>query len=198
MDVPPGTSTATSEVPASEGTSPPPGLSVQEAAAALGVSPNTVRRWVKQGTLRSELVARPQGYSVRVYLPDRASPSATSREVPAWAPDHARAEAMASYSRALIEPLVAELAQAREHLAGMSEHAGRQAERIRQLEAELEGARGRIRALEPPKMAPATSTCEATPEPVMGPIRRPRWAFWRRAIAKRLDQPNVPPWSRNR
>ena len=44
-------------------------LTVQGAAGALGVSPTTIRRWVKEGTVASERVSRPQGYVVEVSYP---------------------------------------------------------------------------------------------------------------------------------
>jgi excisionase family DNA binding protein len=46
------------------------GVSVEEAAHLLGISTNTVRRRIKQGSLQAERVSRPQGYVYRVYLPE--------------------------------------------------------------------------------------------------------------------------------
>jgi excisionase family DNA binding protein len=46
-----------------------PRASVLEAAAILGVSPTTVRRMVRAGTLQAERVLRPQGHMFVVLLP---------------------------------------------------------------------------------------------------------------------------------
>src|ERR671921_474255 len=104
----------------------PTGLTMQEAAVALGVSLNTMRRWCATGRVRSERVSRPQGYTVRVYLDqvptqepplegaaqeppptNGQEPPGTYQQAPA---DLVRAEAMAAYNRELVAPLVAELA----------------------------------------------------------------------------------------
>ena len=43
-------------------------VSVEEAAAALGISGQTVRRYIKRGQLRGELVIGPKGKEWRVHL----------------------------------------------------------------------------------------------------------------------------------
>ncbi len=117
-------------------------MSVQEAATSLGVSVNTIRRWIKGGRIPHEKLATPAGYAYRVY-PGRVPPTGTRREVPlmgtprevpALAPDLQRAEAMARYSRALLEPLVARLAEQEQIIREQAEDLGR-------LRAELEHAR---------------------------------------------------------
>src|SRR5215216_744293 len=94
------------------------GVSVQEAATALGVSVNTIRRWIKDGRIPYEKLPTPAGYTYQVY-PGRVGPAGTRREVPlmgtrrevpAVALDIQRAEAMANYTRSILEPLVARLA----------------------------------------------------------------------------------------
>jgi len=117
-------------------------VSVQEAATALDVSVNTIRRWIKDGRIPHEKLTTPAGFAYRVY-PQRVAPTGTPREVPligtprevpALAPDIQRAEAMASYSRSLLEPLVARLAEQEQIIREQAEDLGR-------LRAELEHAR---------------------------------------------------------
>ena len=117
-------------------------MSVQEAATALDVSVNTIRRWIKDGRIPHEKLTTPAGFAYRVY-PQRVAPTGTPREVPligtprevpALAPDIQRAEAMASYSRSLLEPLVARLAEQEQIIREQAEDLGR-------LRAELEHAR---------------------------------------------------------
>jgi hypothetical protein len=148
----PGTST--------EGTSPPVGI--QEAAARLGVSVNTVRRWVKDGRLRSERIPRPQGYSVVVYMPTTTAPA--QGEVPAEVPTQevpdqvgglARAEAMASYNRQLLEPVMQHVEQLTIRLEALARDNGDLAAENRALRAAL------------------------AERPAAEPSRRSRWAFWR-------------------
>jgi excisionase family DNA binding protein len=185
MDSPPGTSHGTSQP------GPLPGLSVPDAAAALGVSTNTVRRWIKDGSLVAERVARPQGYALRVYLPTQVPPvstspgtsfgmshderevppTGTSQQVPTVAPtDLQRAEALAAYGATLLAPVVAELAAVRQQAVERAEEVGR-------LREQLQVAAARIAALEAP--APRDE-----PVPTDGGSPHPWWsrlaAWWRR------------------
>jgi excisionase family DNA binding protein len=98
----------------------PAGLSIPEAAVALGVTTNTVRRWIKSGRLRSEKVRTPSGHAYRVYVESGTHPgtgpvptpvpaegtNAVPTSVPLPVPDTARAESMAAYNAALVRPLV--------------------------------------------------------------------------------------------
>ena len=43
-----------------------PGLTIGQAASRLGVSPSTVRRWVRSGRLPSERVAVSDGFEYRI------------------------------------------------------------------------------------------------------------------------------------
>jgi excisionase family DNA binding protein len=54
--------------------------SVLEAARLLGVSPTTVRRMVRAGTLRAERVLRPQGHTFVVLVPTDGQPAASSSQ----------------------------------------------------------------------------------------------------------------------
>jgi hypothetical protein len=50
------------------------GYSLQDAAAIVGVSVNTLRKRIRAGQVRAERVQRPQGYVWQVYLHGRHSP----------------------------------------------------------------------------------------------------------------------------
>ncbi len=122
---------------------PATSCTLQEAAAVLGVSLNTLRRKIRSGEVAAERVRRPQGYVWRVELPEdqpagQQSAGTLPLEAPGTlqqqAPDLQRAEAMASYSRALLEPLVARLAEQEQIIREQAEDLGR-------LRAELEHAR---------------------------------------------------------
>jgi hypothetical protein len=148
-------------LPAPAEAAPPlaPPVSVDEAAAALGVAPNTIRRWLKTGALRGERRERPQGALWRVYLPEqvpaageRHVPDGTSTEPPASAhgtslaapptQELARAEALAQYAAALLAPVVAQVER-------LQQENRDQAERIGHLTAELEQARAQLTAPAP-------------------------------------------------
>ena len=96
------------------------GVSIDQAAATLNVSPSTVRRWVKEGRLPAERVTTPQGHVFR------------------------------AYSAALLAPLVAELAETRVRLLGQADRIAGQADEIGSLRAQLEQARSELRALKAP------------------------------------------------
>jgi hypothetical protein len=90
----------------------PPAFTLHEAAAALGVSFDTLLRQLRSGQVRAERLEQPQGCMWRVYPhesqdPTQGAPS-TLEQPPA---DVLRAEAMATYMRSLLEPLVAHLAE---------------------------------------------------------------------------------------
>ena len=103
-----GTSTRTP----SAGTDPQAsGFSVAEAAVALSVSVNTIRRWSKDGRIRSERIATPTGYAYRVYTDgapvsgthanggtgtSTGNGTGTQQQAAVIAPDTQRAEAMAA------------------------------------------------------------------------------------------------------
>jgi excisionase family DNA binding protein len=182
MDSTPGTSHGTSH------NGQLPGLSVPAAAAALGVSTNTIRRWIKEGSLVAERVTRPQGYALRVYLPTQVPPvstshstshdepqvppTVTSRQVPTVATaELQRAEALAAYGATLLAPVVAELAAARQQVAERAEEVGR-------LREQLQVATARIAELETPVPRDDQGQNSA-----LDPQPRPWWAtllWWRR------------------
>src|SRR4051794_36122588 len=87
-------------------------VTVEQAAAILGVSVTTVRRRIRAGVLRAEEARRPQGAVWLVYLPpDAIPPTATDQPdatVVATAPTTA-GDAMIAYTQTLLGPLVAAL-----------------------------------------------------------------------------------------
>jgi hypothetical protein len=103
-------------------------FTLREAAEALGISLNTLRRRIAAGDIRAEKADRPQGFVWQVYLDgsmegatapfqDRANgtvhqdgPGPVQAERFA-VPAIAQAEAMAAYTRSLLEPLVAHVGE---------------------------------------------------------------------------------------
>jgi hypothetical protein len=99
-------------------------LSVEDAARHLGLSQQTVKRRLKKGTLRGEQEPTSTGFRWYVVLDtpgttvdvsgDVSGTSAdTTADIPADTPSMAlqtaRAQEMAAYTRALVEPLYARL-----------------------------------------------------------------------------------------
>jgi excisionase family DNA binding protein len=144
------------------------GLTVAEASVALGVSVNTIRRWIKEGRVRSERVVTPTGYAYRVFpdgVPVIGTHAGTGSGTDSDTKDASdqlgpgpsttvaletqRAEAMAAYTRSLLEPLV----QTIERLAG----------ELREVEREVGELRAENRAL-------VARTGAQTVEPTMGPV----------------------------
>ena len=116
--------------------------SVLEAARLLGVSPTTVRRMVRAGTLRAERVLRPQGHTFVVLVPTDSQPAATSShqvsaeartEVP---PAEQFAALAASILTPVLGPLIAELAASRQANERQADQLVSQAETIGELRAE--------------------------------------------------------------
>jgi excisionase family DNA binding protein len=160
------------------------GVSVDEAAQALGVAPSTIRRWVKTGRLTSERVSRPQGYVVLVQLPDAVGPTtegdSPSQQLPTAAPSQIstapaiaargeveRAEAMASYAAMLTAPLVKQITD--------------QAEQLGRLAAELEQARATIVALQVPREEQEIGTTLSPVSPV-DQVEPPARRWWQRLL----------------
>ena len=191
---------------------PPTAFTLQEAAGILGVSLNTLRRRIEAGQVRAERVERPQGHVWRVHLDgvqdaDRPAGQNAAGTLPQDAPstlqqtpaELMRAEAMAAYTRSILEPLVARLAEQEAVIRD-------QAEQVGSLRARLDQAREQLRALEAPKSHQShqgsRETAEAPnptaessdppsdpqPAPTPTPIppdedgRRPWWSRWWPAI----------------
>ena len=97
-------------------------LSVQEAAGALGVSPDTVRRRIRNGALAARQRPTPQGYQWQVDVPDEALAQAGASD-PRLAELHHLEETVQDLRRAL--DIASEELRARrkevEHLLGLVE-----------------------------------------------------------------------------
>ena len=171
-------------------------VTVEQAAAILGVSVSTVRRRIRDGSIRAEEARRPQGPVWLVYLPADATSATTSDRPAATATATAptNAENMVAYTRSLLEPLVAALERSQARVAELEREAGTYAERMAGLEcvrdaamvyaAELEA---RLEAAADPQPAPAPDPFPAPipPTPNVSPARhvgrraRP-WHWWLR------------------
>ena len=127
----------------------PAAFTLRQAAVVLGISLNTLRKRIADGQIQAERVERPQGHVWRVYVDgaDRSidPPDGTvqqdgadrSVEPPT---DLMRAEAMAAYTRSLLEPITAALERSQGEVAELRERVGRQG-------AELERATSTVVAL---------------------------------------------------
>jgi hypothetical protein len=141
-------------------------VTVEQAAAILGVSVTTVRRRIRAGFIRAEEARRPQGPIWLVYLPADATsatteaPSATSSV--ATAPT--TAEAMATYTRSILEPLVAALERSQTRVSELERELGRFA-------AEREAAEARYAALEARTAAQSAGPIPGPPRPYYCSVR---------------------------
>ncbi len=124
-------------------------FTLRDAAAVLGISLNTLRKRIAAGQIRAERAERAQGHVWRVYLDgaDRSinPPGDTVQQDGAGTVQDPptnllRAEAMAAYTRSLLEPLTAALERSQGEVAGLREQRGR-------LSAELERAASTVVAL---------------------------------------------------
>jgi hypothetical protein len=101
-------------------------VTVEQAAAILGVSVTTIRRRIRAGSIRAEEARRPQGPVWLVYLPADAT-SATTVGQPATssvATAPTTAEAMATYTRSILEPLVAALERSQSRVGVLEREVG--------------------------------------------------------------------------
>src|SRR4051812_26568935 len=165
----------------------PTPITVEQAAARLGVSANTVKRRIRAGILRGEQARRPQGTVWLVYL-DPASmgaseerPAAATVAAPTAATPSAQAEAMVSLIQTTIAtilgPLVAEQAALRQlverqadQLVSQAVTIGRQSERVDALDLE-NGRLGTELAAE--KAAHSPVAADLTPDPAPLTVESP-------------------------
>ena len=132
-------------------------VTVAEAATVLGISPATVRRMVKAGTLTGERVVRPQGSAFVVLLPEDASAArhdASGTRHDAWSversnasPDASQGAALAAWAVTLMAPLAEANARQHDTIERQAETIRDQAETIGRQGAELERATSTVVAL---------------------------------------------------
>ena len=134
------------------------GLTIGQAASTLGVSPSTVRRWVRSGHLASNQVSVGDGFEYRIPLKaleamkGSATPCTKPSAEPAMEPSTAgsaspsadasadRSAALAAYNAQLVAPLAAVIEHQAETIRDQAERLGRQG-------AELERATSTVVAL---------------------------------------------------
>jgi excisionase family DNA binding protein len=146
-------------------------VTVEQAAAILGISSSTVRRRIRDGTIRAEEARRPQGVVRLVYLPDDAdvdtTPPASAASAVTTTPVTTPGDTMIAYTQTLLEPLVAALERS-------EARARQQAETIGTLRAELAAARAQTATVEAPTSTePSDLTTEAP---------QPWWRRWLGAV----------------
>jgi hypothetical protein len=174
-------------------------VTVEQAAAILGVSITTVKRRIRSGALRAEEARRPQGTVWLVYLPPEATAAATSGQgaasVAATTPTSTpAADAMVSLIQTtigtILGPLVGQLDAQRQTIE-------RQADRVAELEREngrLAAAAERARASE--QMVERQAGQIAKQLETIGELRAANRAFLARTEAEPAEPTREPPGSR--
>ena len=164
---------------------PAAGYSLQDAAAVLGVSVNTLRKRIRAGQVRAERVERPQGYIWQVNLDDVHPPDQPATDPPIQeGPSRLRqpamalrqAEAMAVYTRSLLEPLVALVEQQEATIRDQAETIGRQAAELERAASTVVALGEEVERLEAAQSPTAGQETPAVPAPARMPLRLTRSA----------------------
>jgi excisionase family DNA binding protein len=131
------------------------GLTIGQAASMLGVSPSTVRRWVRSGRLRSDQVAVGEGFEYRIppesleAVKGFANPcmeptveASLDGSMDASAPpivdaSMERSAALAAYNAQLVAPLAAVIERQSETIRGQAETIGGLTSQVANREREL-------------------------------------------------------------
>ena len=145
-------------------------VTVEQAAAILGVSASTIRRRIRAGTLRAEPARRPQGVVWLVHMPADVA-AGTAQPPPAAgvvATAATASDAMIAYTRTLLEPLVAAL----ERSQG----------RVAELEREVGSLRAQLATLEAHQTHTEAHQTAQAPGPTRG-ASVPRWRRWLAMLA---------------
>jgi excisionase family DNA binding protein len=155
-------------------------VTIEQAAAILGLSTSTVRRRIRDGRLRAEEVSRPQGIMRLVYLPDDADPGVTQVSAPAGVVTTTAVtspgDSMIAYTQTLLLPLVEALERSQATVREQAETIGRQSAELERaasiavkLSDELDAARAQISTL-------TASGAPQSPDPTTG-APYSRWRF---------------------
>lgn len=116
-------------------------VTIEQAAAILGLSTSTVRRRIRDGIFRVEEVSRPQGIMRLVYLPDDANPGVTQVSAPAGVVTTTAVtspgDSMIAYTQTLLLPLVEALERSQATIRDQAETIGRQAAEIERAAATI-------------------------------------------------------------
>lgn len=146
-------------------------LSLTDAAAQLGISVKTARRWIKSGKLPAELVDGPYGQEYRVL----SSAITVTREVV----DVVRVE-RANDPQALAMVIVQAVDQAIERRERpLLDLLQQQSEAMAELHKDLTAVRLQLAKIEG-EQARAAAAVQTTGQDVDQATRAPRWQFWRR------------------
>ena len=169
----------------------PAACSLQDAAALLGVSLNTLRRRIAAGEVRAERIKRPQGHVWRVYLPgqlngaqhaDGDGQHANGTVQDAGSTLQPPAGTVQQHPPASDRGLVALLERAQDDIRRLNDERAELYGRLGYLQAQLAAKDERIKALEAPKepiAAPPPAGAIFRPLPSEPePPRRPWWRFW--------------------
>jgi hypothetical protein len=113
-------------------------VTIAEAAKRLGVSVDTVRRRVKDGSLTSQQLQRPQGFTWQVFLADAQQPPAPTQQ-----------------SLGELVSLVRDLQKENRDLAGQ----------LGYMQAQLQQAQEEVRLLRAPEVPPVVENAAESPAP---------------------------------
>lgn len=151
-------------------------MSISDAARALGVSEQTIRRRIRRGDLPATRIARAQGYEYRVQLPpgQRDQVQVITRLSADSHPDQVQIDSDQvpdSHDQVTLATVIAE--QSRQ-ITRLNDERAELYGRIGYYQAQIEQANAKILALE----APASVQVNDAPIAVEVPSNRPWWRVW--------------------
>jgi hypothetical protein len=188
------------DAPVGSQDAPTVGYGLREAATLLGVGVNTLRRRIAAGQVRADRVERAQGFVWRVYLDGRHPPNDPPNDPPGDAPIRdapgsvphpptamMQAEAMAAYTRSLLEPLVTHVGALETTIRELERENGRVTaeltsaqDQMSKLLAERDELKASLWKTE--NSAPAPEAVQAQ-ETSPGPSTASWWCRWRAWVA---------------